>query len=122
MKNNMIGNAELDVILAAAGVETCEGIKQVLRRALRLVEGAPELEKERVNKDSPNKNSTALGKAEANKTEFTVILAAVGDRKLEVISGIHALTGIGLITAKDLVEAAPKAVKESVNWDEACRF
>src|ERR1700704_2815534 len=46
------------------------------------------------------------------KTEFTVVLAAVGDKKIEVIKEVRALTGLGLKEAKDLVEGAPKAVKE----------
>ena len=53
------------------------------------------------------------------KTEFTVVLAAVGDKKIEVIKEVRALTGLGLKEAKDLVEGAPKAVKESVNKEEA---
>ena len=53
------------------------------------------------------------------KTEFTVMLAAVGDKKIEVIKEVRALTGLGLKEAKDLVEAAPKAVKESVTKEEA---
>ncbi|HEY0439982.1 MAG TPA: 50S ribosomal protein L7/L12 [Xanthobacteraceae bacterium] len=53
------------------------------------------------------------------KTEFTVVLAAVGDKKIEVIKEVRALTGLGLKEAKDLVEGAPKAVKEGVNKDEA---
>ena len=53
------------------------------------------------------------------KTEFTVILAAVGDKKIEVIKEVRALTGLGLKEAKDLVEGAPKAVKEGVNKEEA---
>jgi large subunit ribosomal protein L7/L12 len=53
------------------------------------------------------------------KTEFNVILAAVGDKKIEVIKEVRALTGLGLKEAKDLVEGAPKAVKEGVNKDEA---
>jgi large subunit ribosomal protein L7/L12 len=57
--------------------------------------------------------------AAEEKTEFTVMLAAVGDKKIEVIKEVRALTGLGLKEAKDLVEAAPKAVKEGVNKDEA---
>jgi large subunit ribosomal protein L7/L12 len=53
------------------------------------------------------------------KTEFTVVLAAVGDKKIEVIKEVRALTGLGLKEAKDLVEGAPKPVKEGVNKDEA---
>ena len=53
------------------------------------------------------------------KTEFTVVLAAAGDKKIEVIKEVRALTGLGLKEAKDLVEGAPKAVKEGVNKEEA---
>jgi large subunit ribosomal protein L7/L12 len=53
------------------------------------------------------------------QTEFTVVLAAIGDKKIEVIKEVRALTGLGLKEAKDLVEGAPKAVKESVNKEEA---
>src|SRR5450756_1407825 len=53
------------------------------------------------------------------KTEFNVILAAVGDKKIEVIKEVRALTGLGLKEAKDLVEGAPKPVKEGVNKEEA---
>jgi len=53
------------------------------------------------------------------KTEFTVMLTAVGDKKIEVIKEVRAITGLGLKEAKDLVEGAPKAVKEGVNKDEA---
>jgi large subunit ribosomal protein L7/L12 len=53
------------------------------------------------------------------KTEFTVMLMAAGEKKIEVIKEVRALTGLGLKEAKDLVEAAPKAVKEGVNKDEA---
>src|SRR5437879_2492121 len=53
------------------------------------------------------------------KTEFTVVLAAAGDKKIEVIKEVRALTGLGLKEAKDLVEAAPKLVKEGGNKEEA---
>src|SRR3954467_2564942 len=53
------------------------------------------------------------------QTEFTVLLAAAGDKKIEVIKEVRAITGLGLKEAKDLVEAAPKAVKEGVSKDEA---
>src|SRR5215210_5416222 len=53
------------------------------------------------------------------KTEFTVVLAAAGDKKIEVIKEVRALTGLGLKEAKDLVEGAPKPVKEGVTKDEA---
>ena len=53
------------------------------------------------------------------QTEFTVMLAAVGDKKIEVIKEVRAITGLGLKEAKDLVEGAPKPVKEAVSKDEA---
>ena len=53
------------------------------------------------------------------KTEFTVVLAAAGEKKIEVIKEVRAITGLGLKEAKDLVEGAPKPVKEGVNKDEA---
>src|SRR5216110_115386 len=53
------------------------------------------------------------------KTEFTVVLTAIGDKKIEVIKEVCALTGLGLKEAKDLVEGTPKPVKEGVTKDEA---
>jgi large subunit ribosomal protein L7/L12 len=53
------------------------------------------------------------------KTEFTVVLAGAGDKKIEVIKEIRVITGLGLKEAKDLVEGAPKNVKEGVSKDEA---
>jgi large subunit ribosomal protein L7/L12 len=53
------------------------------------------------------------------KTEFTVVLAAAGEKKIEVIKEVRALTGLGLKEAKDLVEGAPKPVKEGVPKEEA---
>src|SRR6266849_7736923 len=53
------------------------------------------------------------------KTEFTVVLAGAGEKKIEVIKEVRALTGLGLKEAKDLVEGAPRAVKEGVNKEEA---
>ena len=53
------------------------------------------------------------------KTEFNVILAAAGEKKIEVIKEVRALTGLGLKEAKDLVEGAPKPVKEGIPKDEA---
>ena len=52
-------------------------------------------------------------------TEFTVVLAAAGDKKIEVIKEVRALTGLGLKEAKDLVEGAPKTVKDGATKDEA---
>jgi len=59
------------------------------------------------------------GAAAEEKTEFTVVLASAGDKKIEVIKEVRALTGLGLKEAKDLVEGAPKTVKEGVAKDEA---
>ena len=53
------------------------------------------------------------------QTEFTVVLAAAGDKKIEVIKEVRAITGLGLKEAKDLVEGAPKPVKEGASKDEA---
>ena len=57
--------------------------------------------------------------AAEEKTEFTVVLASAGEKKIEVIKEVRALTGLGLKEAKDLVEGAPKTVKESVAKEEA---
>jgi len=56
------------------------------------------------------------------KTEFTVVLAAAGANKINVIKEIRAITGLGLKEAKDLVEGAPKTVKEGVNKDDAAKI
>jgi large subunit ribosomal protein L7/L12 len=56
------------------------------------------------------------------QTEFTVVLAAAGDKKIEVIKEVRAITGLGLKEAKDLVEGAPKPVKEGVNKADAQKF
>ncbi len=60
--------------------------------------------------------------AAEEKTEFTVVLTAAGDKKIEVIKEVRAITGLGLKEAKDLVEAAPKAVKEAVSKEDAAKF
>jgi large subunit ribosomal protein L7/L12 len=60
--------------------------------------------------------------AAAEKTEFDVILAAIGDKKINVIKEVRAITSLGLKEAKDLVEAAPKPVKEGVNKEEAAKI
>jgi large subunit ribosomal protein L7/L12 len=60
--------------------------------------------------------------AAEEKTEFTVVLAAAGDKKIEVIKEVRAITGLGLKEAKDLVEGAPKPVKEGVSKDEAAKL
>jgi large subunit ribosomal protein L7/L12 len=69
---------------------------------------------------APGAGGAAAAPAE-EKTEFTVVLAAAGDKKIEVIKEVRALTGLGLKEAKDLVEGAPKTVKEGVNKDEAAK-
>ena len=56
------------------------------------------------------------------KTEFTVVLASAGEKKIEVIKEVRAITGLGLKEAKDLVEGAPKNVKEGVNKDDAAKI
>jgi large subunit ribosomal protein L7/L12 len=56
------------------------------------------------------------------QTEFTVVLAAAGDKKIEVIKEVRAITGLGLKEAKDLVEGAPKPVKEAVSKEEAAKL
>jgi large subunit ribosomal protein L7/L12 len=58
----------------------------------------------------------------AEKTEFNIILAAAGEKKINVIKEVRAITGLGLKEAKDLVEGAPKPVKEGVNKDEAAKI
>jgi large subunit ribosomal protein L7/L12 len=67
--------------------------------------------------------ATAVGSAAAapveEKTEFDVILTNIGDKKIQVIKVVRAITGLGLKEAKDLVEGAPKAVKEGISKDEA---
>ena len=65
----------------------------------------------------------ATGDAPAEeKTEFTIVLASAGDKKINVIKEVRTITGLGLKEAKDLVEAAPKNVKEGVAKDEADKF
>jgi len=60
--------------------------------------------------------------AAAEQTEFSVVLAAAGEKKINVIKEVRAITGLGLKEAKDLVEGAPKPVKEGVNKDEAAKI
>ena len=60
--------------------------------------------------------------AAEEQTEFTVVLAAIGDNKVNVIKAVRELTGLGLKEAKDLVEGAPKEVKVDVNKDEAAKI
>jgi large subunit ribosomal protein L7/L12 len=63
--------------------------------------------------------AAAAAPAAAEKTEFTVVLAGAGDKKINVIKEVRAITGLGLKEAKDLVEGAPKEVKADVSKDEA---
>ncbi len=63
--------------------------------------------------------AAAGGEAAEEQTEFNVVLVAFGEKKINVIKEVRAATGLGLKEAKDLVEAAPKAVKEEVSKDEA---
>ena len=63
--------------------------------------------------------AAAPAEAAEEQTEFDVILASVGDKKINVIKEVRAITGLGLKEAKDLVEGAPKAVKEAVSKEEA---
>ena len=69
----------------------------------------------------PAATATAAAPVE-EQTEFTVILAAAGDKKINVIKEVRTITGLGLKEAKDLVEAAPKPVKEGVNKDEVAKI
>ena len=61
----------------------------------------------------------AGGEAAEEKTEFTVVLAAAGDKKINVIKEVRTITGLGLKEAKDLVEGAPRDVKAGISQDEA---
>uniref|UniRef100_A0A2A4Z6J7 Large ribosomal subunit protein bL12 n=1 Tax=OCS116 cluster bacterium TaxID=2030921 RepID=A0A2A4Z6J7_9PROT len=74
-----------------------------------------------VSASAPVAVAAAAGPAEAaeEQTEFDVILASFGEKKINVIKEVRAITGLGLKEAKDLVESAPKAVKEGVSKDEA---
>jgi len=68
---------------------------------------------------APGGAAGAAAPAAVEKTEFTVVLASAGDKKINVIKEVRAITGLGLKEAKDLVEAAPKEVKADVSKDEA---
>jgi large subunit ribosomal protein L7/L12 len=67
----------------------------------------------------PAAGAAAAAAPVEEQTEFTVVLAAIGDKKIEVIKEVRAVTGLGLKEAKDLVEGAPKPVKEGVAKEEA---
>ncbi len=64
----------------------------------------------------------AAGEAAEEQTEFDVILISQGDKKIQVIKEVRAITGLGLKEAKELVESAPKAIKEAVDRDEAAKI
>ena len=66
--------------------------------------------------------AAAPAEAAEEQTEFDVILAAAGEKKINVIKEVRAITGLGLKEAKDLVEGAPKPVKEAVSKDEAAKL
>ncbi len=66
--------------------------------------------------------AAAPAEAAVEQTEFDVILAAIGEKKINVIKEVRAITSLGLKEAKDLVEAAPKPVKEGVNKEEAAKI
>ncbi len=66
--------------------------------------------------------AAAAAPAAEEQTEFTVVLAAAGEKKINVIKEVRAITGLGLKEAKDLVEGAPKPVKEGVNKEEAAKI
>jgi len=68
---------------------------------------------------APGGGAAAAAAPAEEKTEFNVILAAAGDKKIEVIKEVRAITGLGLKEAKDLVEGAPKPLKEGVGKEEA---
>ncbi|MFM9154228.1 MAG: 50S ribosomal protein L7/L12 [Methylocystis sp.] len=68
---------------------------------------------------APGAGAAAGGAAAEEKTEFNVILASAGDKKIEVIKEVRGITGLGLKEAKDLVEGAPKPLKEGASKEEA---
>jgi len=71
---------------------------------------------------APAAGAAAAAAPAEEQTEFTVILAAAGDKKINVIKEVRAITGLGLKEAKDLVEGAPKTVKEGATKDEAAKI
>jgi large subunit ribosomal protein L7/L12 len=68
---------------------------------------------------APGAGGAAAAPAVEEQTEFTIVLAAVGEKKIEVIKEVRAITGLGLKEAKDLVEGAPKPVKEGASKEDA---
>ena len=81
-------------------------------------------EKFGVSAAAPVAAAAAAGPAAAveEQTEFNVILKSAGDKKVEVIKAVRAITGLGLKEAKDLVEGAPQTVKDAVSKDDAAKF
>ena len=71
---------------------------------------------------APAGGAAAPAEAAEEQTEFTVVLVSGGDKKINVIKEVRAITGLGLVEAKTLVEAAPKAVKDGVSKDEAAKL
>ena len=71
---------------------------------------------------APAADASADGAGAEEKTEFTVVLSASGDKKINVIKEVRTITGLGLKEAKDLVEGAPQNVKEGVNKEDAEKF
>ena len=70
----------------------------------------------------PAGGAAAAAAPAEEKTEFTVVLAKAGEKKIDVIKAIREITGLGLKEAKDLVEGAPKTVKEGVSKDDAAKM
>jgi large subunit ribosomal protein L7/L12 len=105
---NAIGNMSLiDITELVKMMEEKFGVSAAAPVAVAAVPGA----------------AAAAGAAPAEeKTEFTVTLKAAGDKKVEVIKAVRAITGLGLKEAKDLVESAPATVKEGVSKDDAAKF
>ena len=68
---------------------------------------------------APAAAAEAGGEAAAEKTEFDVVLSAVGDKKVNVIKAVRAITGLGLKEAKDMVDGAPSTIKEAASKDDA---
>ena len=81
----------------------------------------PVEETEEIKEENAEHREEAAAPAE-EKTEFDVILASFGENKIAVIKDVRVITGLGLKEAKDLVEGAPKAVKEGVAKDEAAKI
>ena len=68
---------------------------------------------------APAAAAEAGGEAAAEKTEFDVVLSAIGDKKVNVIKAVRAITGLGLKEAKDMVDGAPSTIKEAASKDDA---